>query len=91
MQGKYLGEVKKEELQNKIQTDVALASEKCKCNVPQVPTDNRAMRSKSHQYVKRKEGQQNSHHNWLLSKWYCKLGGAKEVIGLKALRVIWRV
>lgn len=91
VQGNYFGEAKREELENKIQTDVASASEKYSCNMPRALMDKGTLRNKPHQYVRRKQRQQNSHHNWLLSKQHCKLGSAKEEIGLKALLAICRV
>lgn len=48
------------------------------------------MGSKPHQYVKRKQGQQHSDDNCLLSKQYGESEGDEEAVGLKALYVIWR-
>lgn len=45
------------------------------------------MRSRTHQFVKSKQEQQNPHHDWWLSQCY-KLGGAKEEIGLNVLHEI---
>lgn len=51
--GNYLGEVKKEEVENKIQTDMASTSERYSCSMPRALMDNKALRNKPHLYVKR--------------------------------------
>lgn len=70
---------------------MASTNEKYSCDIPRALMHSRVLRNKPHLYVKRKKRQQNSRQNWLLSKWHCKLGSAKEEISSKALLAICRV